>query len=264
MAEHEEQAATFDDEDEEEESHDPSADAHGEGGGGEPSLPQQYVRFAFYKVDPAWRRLARDERERHKAEVSGVIEAFAASGLLQPYSTAGSRGDCDFMLWHASPELGDMYDLAQALNRTAMAGYLTLPYSYLSVTKRSIYTRGHRHPDQPESRLEVRMGEGAYLVVYPFVKIRPWYKLTGGARQGMMVEHIRIGHKYPQIRIHTTYSVGLDDQEFVLAFDSDRPLEFVDLMMELRFSEASAYTLRDTPSFTCRRTTAREALDLLG
>jgi chlorite dismutase len=168
------------------------------------------------------------------------------------------------MLWHASPELGDLYDLAAAVNHTAMAAYLSLPYSYLSVTKRSIYTRGHRHPDQPESRLEVRMGEGAYLVVYPFVKIRPWYKLTSGARQGMMVEHIRIGHKYPQIRIHTTYSVGLDDQEFVLAFDSDRPLEFVDLMMELRFSEASAYTLRDTPSFTCRRTTAREALDLLG
>jgi chlorite dismutase len=255
LAEHEEQPATFDDE-----------EGHGAGGdhGQEPSLPQQYVRFAFYRVDPVWRRLPRAEREGQKAELASVIEEVAARDLLQPYSMAGSRGDCDFMLWHASAELGDMYDLAQAINRTDMAGYLTVPYSYLSVTKRSMYTRGHRHPDQPESRLEVRMGEGAYLVVYPFVKIRPWYKLTGGARQGMMVEHIRIGHKYPQIRIHTTYSVGLDDQEFVLAFDSDRPMEFVDLMMELRFSEASAYTLRDTPSFTCRRTGAREALDALG
>ena len=240
---------------------------YGEGGHGdaaEPTLPQQYVRYTFYRVDPAWRRLPADERERQKGELAAVIDAVAERGLLQPYSMVGTRGDCDFMLWHASPELGEMFDLAGQVNRTAMGAYLTAPYSYLSVTKRSIYTRGHRHPDQPESRLEVRMGEGAYLVVYPFVKIRPWYKLTAGARQGMMVEHIRIGHKYPQIRIHTTYSVGLDDQEFVLAFDSDRPMEFVDLMMELRFSEASAYTLRDTPSFTCRRADAREALDLVG
>lgn len=259
MAEHEEHPASFDDDEEA---------GHGSGREGgdavEPSLPQQYVRYAFYRVDPSWRRLPTAEREAHKAELARVVEAVAAGGLLQTYSTVGTRGDCDFMLWHASPELSDMYDLARDMNRTAMAAYLTVAHSYLSVTKRSIYTRGHRHPDQPESRLEVRMGEGAYLVVYPFVKVRPWYKLTAGARQGMMVEHIRVGHKYPQIRIHTTYSVGLDDQEFVLAFDADRPLEFVDLMMELRFSEASAYTLRDTPSFTCRRMGAREALDLIG
>lgn len=259
MAEHGEDAARFDDDEE---------DGHGSGreGGdaGEPSLPQQYVRYAFYRVDPSWRRLPAADREAHKTELAGVIEAVAAGGLLQTYSTVGTRGDCDFMVWHASPELSDMYDLARDMNRSAMAAYLTVAHSYLSVTKRSIYTGGHRHPDQPESRLEVRMGEGAYLVVYPFVKVRPWYKLTAGARQGMMVEHIRIGHKYPRIRIHTTYSVGLDDQEFVLAFDADRPLEFVDLMMELRFSEASAYTLRDTPSFTCRRMGAREALDLIG
>lgn len=236
----------------------------GRHGGDEPTLPQQYVRFSFYKVDPAWRRLPAAQRQAQREELAGVVRRAAEGALLQPYSTVGTRGDCDFMLWHASPDLEDMYQLAAAINRTAMAGYLTLAYSYLSVTKRSMYTRGHRHPDQPESRLEVRMGEGAYLVVYPFVKVRPWYKLTAGARQGMMVEHIRIGHKYPHIRIHTTYAVGIDDEEFVLAFDADRPLEFVDLMMELRFSEASAYTLRDTPSFTCKRATIDEALGLLG
>jgi chlorite dismutase len=255
---HDEHAAGFDDDELGEGA--PGRD----GGAAEAGLPQQYVRFAFYRVDPAWRRLPVAEREAHKAELAAVIEDTASQGLLQPYSMVGTRGDCDFMLWHASPDLGDMYSLAARINHTAMAAYLTVAHSYLSVTKRSIYTRGHRHPDQPESRLEVRMGEGAYLVVYPFVKVRPWYKLTVGARQGMMVEHIRIGHKYPQIRIHTTYAVGLDDEEFVLAFDADRPIEFVDLMMELRFSEASAYTLRDTPSFTCRRAGAREALDLIG
>lgn len=239
-----------------------SAAAHG--GDAEGTLPQQYVRYSFYKVDPAWRRLDPAERETHKRELAAVIEGAQAAGLLQSYSMVGTRGDCDFMLWHASPDLEEMFRLAAQIHRTAMGGYLALPYSYLSVTRRSIYTRGHRHADQPETRLEVRMAEGAYLVVYPFVKTRPWYKLTAGARQGMMVEHIRIGHKYPQIRIHTTYSVGLDDQEFVLAFDTDRPVEFVDLMMDLRTSEASAYTLRDVPSFTCKRSAIAPALDEIG
>lgn len=226
---------------------------------------QQYVRFTFYRLDPAWRRLGIDERARQKGELAGVIErAQGAGALLEAYSVVGTRGDSDFMLWHASPDLADMYDLQGEINRTGLAGYVTLAHNFLSVTKRSQYVGGHRHPDQPDSRLEVRMGEGKYLVVYPFVKTRPWYKLTQGARQGMMVEHIRVGHKYPQIRIHTTYSFGIDDQEFTLAFDADEPFDFVDLMMELRASEASAYTLRDTPSFTCRHMPIREALDLIG
>jgi len=226
---------------------------------------QQYVRFTFYRVDPAWRRLPVEERTWHKAQLAQVIENAQAQGaLLETYSVAGTRGDSDFMLWHAARKLEDMFDLAGAINHTAMAGYLSLAHNFLSVTRRSQYVGGHRHPDQPDSRLEVRMGEGKYLVVYPFVKTRPWYKLTQGARQGMMVEHIRIGHKYPQIRIHTTYSYGLDDQEFTLAFDADEPFDFVELMMELRMSEASAYTLRDTPSFTCRHMAIREALDLIG
>src|SRR5438105_15347190 len=80
----------------------------------------------------------------------------------------------------------------------------------------------------------------------------------------MMNEHIRIGHEYPSVRIHTSYSFGLDDQEFVLAFESDSPAEFLDLVMELRESEASSYTLRDTPTFTCVQMSLWDMLDTLG
>ncbi len=68
-----------------------------------------------------------------------------------------------------------------------------------------------------------------------------------------MDEHIAIGHRYHGIRINTTYSYGLDDQEFVVAFEGDDPGEFLALVRELRESESSAYTERDTPMFTCRR-----------
>src|SRR5437660_12819168 len=80
----------------------------------------------------------------------------------------------------------------------------------------------------------------------------------------MMDEHGRIGRKYPSIRLSTTYSYGLDDQEFIVAFEGDNPAEFLDLVMELRESEASAYTLRDTPTFTCVQMSLWDLLDTLG
>ena len=80
----------------------------------------------------------------------------------------------------------------------------------------------------------------------------------------MMTEHIRLGHKYPSVKINTTYSFGLDDPEFVVAFESDRPADFLDLVMELRESGASSYTLKDTPIFTCVWMTPGEALDAIG
>ena len=83
-------------------------------------------------------------------------------------------------------------------------------------------------------------------------------------RQRMMSEHIRVGHEYPRVRLNTTYSFGLDDQEFVVAFETDHPEEFLDLVMQLRESEASSYTLRDVPVFTCVQTTPEEMLQRLG
>lgn len=235
----------------------------GQGHAAETHMPQQYVRFSFYKVDPAWRRLTAEEREAQRQAAASVIGRAQDKMLLETYSVVGTRGDCDFLVWQASEHVDDFYDFAGELNRTAFAGYLSLPYSYLSVTRESMYVKAHLHPDDGDRRI-VRMGARPYLIVYPFVKTRPWYKLTRGARQGMMIEHVRVGHTYPHIRNHTTYSYGLDDQEFVVAFDCDEPRDFLELMMELRTSEVSAYTLRDTPSFTCRRMPVDECLSLIG
>ena len=80
----------------------------------------------------------------------------------------------------------------------------------------------------------------------------------------MMEEHFRIGHRYPTVKISTSYSFGLDDQEFVLGFETNDPSEFLDLVMELRESAARPYTLRDTPIFTCIHKPLKECLDGLG
>ncbi len=230
----------------------------------EQSARRQFVNFAFYKVDPAWRRLPEEERSRGKQEFARVVEEYAGKVMVIPYTLMGIRGDCDFMLWRISYELELFQEMSSKLMATALGRYLTTPYSYLSMTKRSIYVDQHVHEGQESKRLSIIPGKSKYIFVYPFVKTRDWYLLTKAARQGMMDEHIEIGHRYPSVKLNTTYSFGLDDQEFVVAFETDKPQDFLDLVMELRQAEASRYTERDTPIFSCILKSLKEMLDTLG
>jgi chlorite dismutase len=225
---------------------------------------RQYVNFAFYKVDPVWRRLPAEERKTGKCEFVEVVKSYEQDMLVISYSLVGVRGDCDFMLWRIGYDPLKLQEMSAQLLATGLGKYLTTPYSYLSMTKRSVYVDKHTHEGQEGTRLRLVPGQFKYLFVYPFVKSKAWYRLTKHARQGMMDEHIEIGHRYPTVRLNTTYSFGLDDQEFVVAFESDKPEHFVDLVMELRHSEATSYTVRDTPTLTCVRRELHEALDLLG
>ena len=224
----------------------------------------QFVQYLLYKLDPAFRLLPAGEQAAGKEAFLRTVESFSDRIAMRSYTLVGMRADADFLLWNISPELDLFQQLATAILSTPLGKYLRVAYSYLAVTKRSIYTRNHQHEGQEGSRLRLRPRGARYFFVYPFVKTRSWYKLSVSARQGMMNEHIAIGHKYPSVTLNTTYSFGMDDQEFVVAFETDEPRDFVDLVMELRESEASLYTLRDTPIFTCIAMPLSEVLDTLG
>ena len=229
---------------------------------GKPAEKRQVVRFAFFKLDSAWRRLSAERQASSKIEFGETIESFAGRLLLRPYGLVGIRGDCDFLLWQVAEDLDSLVALQTALNGTDLGAYLTAPYSYLAMTRRSIY-EFPEDPGQP-SRLVIRPSDARYLFVYPFIKTRSWYMLPKAERQSMMDEHVRVGRQYPSIRLNTTYSYGLDDQEFIVAFEGDNPGHFLDLVMELRESKASSYTLRDTPTFTCVQMSLWDMLDTLG
>jgi chlorite dismutase len=157
------------------------------------------------------------------------------------------------MLWLVSERIDDLHEISARLNRTRMAPFLVTTYSYFSMTKRSMYIDKHEHPNQEgrSNRLVIAPTGRRFLFVYPFVKTRAWYRLSKEERQRQMSEHIATGHRYASVKINTTYSFGLDDQEFVVAFESDSIADFLDLVQEMRGSEASTHTVRDTPSFTC-------------
>jgi chlorite dismutase len=217
----------------------------------------QYVAYTFYRVDPAWRRLPVEERQAMKDAFVEVIEAWAERmDSLRAYSTVGVRPDCDLFLWKITERYLDLPQLAAELNATPLAGWLQTPYSYLATTKASQYTSARK------ARKIVPRGS-PYLVVYPFVKVRPWYALPLDQRQSAMDEHVRIGASFPSIHNHTTYSFGIDDQEFMTAFECEEPADFMHLMLTLRETEASSYTERDTPIFVGQAVEIRAALDQL-
>jgi chlorite dismutase len=217
----------------------------------------QYVAYTFYKVDSAWRRLPVEERGAGKDAFAEVVEDWAGRmASLRTYSLAGVRPDADLFLWKITERYEDLGELGAALNATPLAGWLQTPYSYLATTKASEYTKA-RKPRQVVPR------GSPYLVVYPFVKVRPWYALPPEDRQRAMDEHMRIGHEFSTIVNHTTYSFGIDDQEFMTAFECEEPADFMHLMLTLRDSEASRYTERDTPIFVGRSVEIRAALDEL-
>jgi chlorite dismutase len=218
----------------------------------------QYVAYGFYRVDPGWRRIPVEERAAHKDAFAEVVEDFAGRyEHLRTYSCVGVRPDVDFFLWKITQRYEDLGELGTALNATPLAGWLESPYSYLATTKASQYTQARR-------ARRIVPKESPYLVVYPFVKVRAWYSLPVDDRQRAMDEHIRIGREeFPGIHNHTTYSFGIDDQEFMTAFECDEPADFMHLMLRLRESEASRYTERDTPIFVGAHVDIRAALDQL-
>jgi len=227
------------------------------------TIPRQFVNFTFYRARPEWHRLDDETKAQARAEFIEAVDESRGGLLIQSYSLTGLRTTADFMIWRIGYHLDQMQEMTARLNRTQFGKHLEATQSFLSMTKRSMYI-DKDNPEHVEDRLHIVPGKGDYLFVYPFVKTREWYARSAEERQTMMDEHIRIGMKYQSVRLHTTYSFGLDDQEFVVAFETNEPADFLDLVQELRESKASLFTLRDTPMYTCRQRTICECLDAIG
>ena len=213
---------------------------------------RHFVKYTFLRMDPAWRRLDADVRAEHKQEFLAACADFGEDHLIQAFSLVGTRADVYLMLVMETENLDRIHEFHVVLSQSGLMAWASQPYSFLGLRKTSEYA--------DETRAIPRRFKGKYLFVYPFVKTREWYGKPADERWKIMQEHIAVGREYPTVDNHTTYSFGLDDQEFVVAFDTNDAGAFLDLVQRLRTTEASAYTKRDTPSFTCINTSVERAL----
>ena len=216
---------------------------------------RHFVKYTFLKMEPAWRRRDHEERAQDKREFMAACEDFADGHLLQSFSLVGTRGDAELLLVSEAQNLDRIHEFHVVLAQSGLMHWAQMPYSFLGMRKSSEYSE--------DERMVPRAFRGKYVFVYPFVKSREWYALTAEERWRIMQGHIATGREYPGVDNHTTYSFGLDDQEFVVAFDTDDVGTFLDLVQRLRATEASRYTVRDTPSFTCIAMSLERALNAL-
>lgn len=218
---------------------------------GAPAIERQFVNFAFYKLDPSFRRLGESDKQQARSEFQKLSTDRIPGLICLTYSTVGLRPECDFLLWRIGSSPDQFQAQSQAINKSKLGAYLTTPFSLVSMTKRSMYIDKLDPFHTAESRTHIIPGKRKYLFVYPFVKTREWYLLPLEKRQEIMDVHIKVGNEFPSVKLNTTYSFGLDDQDFVVAFETEAPADFLDLVMKLRETQSSKYTQRDTPIFTC-------------
>ena len=220
----------------------------------------ELYRYLTLAVTSEWRRLDEPERAAQKAEFARAIAGETAR--VHAYSLVGTRADADLLLWCVGEDLEALRRLETRLTGTALWGYSTRPYGYLAARRRSQYLAGHEHAGSEHVRGTAGpVGDMPYLVVYPMTKKRAWYALPHEERTRIMGAHFAVGHRYPDIRIHTGYSFGIDDHEFVVAFEVPDVRRFLTLVAELRETESSAYTERETPIFVGAAMTLERALD---
>ncbi len=227
---------------------------------------RQIVTFSFHKIAPEWRRLPRPEREEHCREFASMLRRWARPDEMKvlTYSTAGLRADCDIMLWRICYSLECQQEMSKELLSTALGGYVTTPHRFLAMTRHNIYHIGREHHGQIDPQGGMNPGTLKYLFVHPLVRTREWYQLELSERQRMINDILKLWREYPRVKLSPTYSFGLDDQDFVMSYESDSPADIVDLTMKLRETEAAMYVKSDTPAFTCVRCSIEEMLERIG
>ena len=219
-----------------------------------------FVQYTAFKADSAWRRLPYAAREDGRESFARAIEDADLGIKTYPYSTIGMKTNCDLLLWRKGSSPISMQDLTSRLLQTGIGQYLEMTHNLYGFTRPSNYTK---RPTTQEQAIDLEDRQ-TYLIVYPFSKTIEWYLMSKEARQGMMNEHIRIGHEYEDVRQVLLYTTGIDDQEFIVAYETENLPRFSALVVALRDTEARRYTLRDTPILTGIHRPLREALSLIG
>ena len=183
-------------------------------------------------------------KEESAKEVENVINN---SGIMyRTYSNLGLRDDADFLIWFAAKSVEEIQKVIEKIYKTVFGKYIIPSRTYLSCTRPSLYVqeqKAHGFVTGNESK--------KHVIVYPFTKTREWYLLSKEKRQEIMDEHIEVSKKYPQVVLNTTYSFGIHDEDFMLAFEVDNIRDFQDLIMDLRETQVSSYVKNDIPMIVC-------------
>jgi chlorite dismutase len=160
------------------------------------------------------------------------------------YDVAGLRADADVMVWWHAPTPEALQEAYHGLRRTALGRRLRPVWSVMALHRPAEFNKGHvpafMAGEEPRG----------YLCLYPFVRSYEWYVLPDAERRDMLVEHGKAARGYPDVRANTVSAFALGDYEWILAFEADELHRIVDLMRDLRVTEARRHVREEIPFYT--------------
>jgi chlorite dismutase len=219
----------------------------------------RYVHALALGVDPAWRRLPREERCQSATELAAAVSAESDVTTFS-YSMVGLQAGTDLLLWSLASSLDALEERSASVLRSAMGQWMQAKESFLGIIQPSQYVK----KPTPQEQSLFSGERSRYLIVYPFTKSTDWYLLAREARQGIMNEHMRIGHDFPEVRQLLANSFGVDDMDFLVAYETDDLPKFGELVRALRGTDSRRSTVRDTPILTGIHRPIEEITALLG
>lgn len=217
----------------------------------------RYLMFSVFSVRPGELPEQRDELIAdtrtffEKLETTDVV----VRGL---YDVAGLRADADYMIWWHAEDVEDLQRAYADFRRTTALGRASnAVWSNVAL---------HRPAEFNKSHLPAFItGEepGRYICVYPFVRSYEWYLLPDAERRTMLADHGKAAREYKDVRANTVSSFALGDYEWLLAFEAPELHRIVDLMRDLRATEARMHVREETPFFTGPRVEVEQLVSAL-
>jgi chlorite dismutase len=220
-----------------------------------------YIQALALGIAPEWRRSCSPTERRRDIDAFGAAEDAASGDGVRStlYTSIGLEPATDIVLWRTANSVDALEVAAARLLRSGLGAWCTVQHSFIGRIAASQYVA---RPSEQESGL---MGgeRNRYLIVYPFTKSTDWYLQSREVRQAVMNQHMKLGHEFPMVRQALAYSFGLDDQDFVVAYETDDLPAFGELVRQLRGTESRRSTVNDTPILLGIHRAPQELIGLL-
>ncbi|MDF0531317.1 chlorite dismutase family protein [Tsukamurella sp. 8F] len=219
----------------------------------------RYLMFSVFAVRPG--ELGGEaERAEAAADAERFLSEITEGDLVVRgvYDVSGMRADADFMIWWHAERIEDLQAAYNRFRRGVLLGQASEPVWSSAAL--------HRPAEFNKSHLPAFIaGEdpGDYICVYPFVRSYEWYLLPDEERRRMLAEHGMGARPYPDVRANTVPAFALGDYEWLLAFEAPALDRIVDLMRDLRATDARRHTREETPFFTGPRVDIGELIAAL-
>ncbi|MBS1673808.1 MAG: chlorite dismutase family protein [Actinobacteria bacterium] len=216
--------------------------------------PHGFTLWAVWRRDRSAPAPASDA-----TELEDIVRLIEEGGISVRgfYDVSGLKADADLMVWLHGPTAEGLQQALRRLRRTDLLSGLQPTWNVMGVHRDAEFNRAH----VPGFLRGVEAKD--WLCLYPFVRTPEWYLVEEDERRRMLAEHGRKGAAFRGVIANTVAAFALGDYEWLLPLEADELTELVDLMRDLRYTDARRFVKEEVPFYTGRRLRLEEIPEVL-